>query len=100
MFNSSSSGSSSSSNDEEPEEGEIDADDDDTKKRKSRVDPKEIPEVKNNFLMRAASKDDNDKEKDSDSDSKQHKKDKKGGRNDSRGFVFSSKERNNHQHTL
>lgn len=51
------------------------------------MDPKEIPEVKNNFLMRAAFKDDS-KDKDSDSDSKQHKKDKKGGRNDSRGLVF------------
>lgn len=51
------------------------------------MDPKEIPEVKNNFLMRAAFKDDS-KDKDSDSDSKQHKKDKKGGRNDSKGYVL------------
>lgn len=49
------------------------------------MDPKEIPEVKNNFLMRAFK--DDSKEKDSDSDSKQHKKDKKGARNDSRGLV-------------
>lgn len=49
--------------------------------------------MKNNFLMRAAFKDDA-KDKDSDSDSKQHKKDKdkdkKSGRNDSKGLVFGS----------
>lgn len=84
---------SESNTESDDEEGQLGADDDDeTKNRKSRVDPKEIPEVTNNFLMRAAYKDkdkEKDDSKDSDSDSKHsRRKNTQSKRNDSKGYVL------------
>lgn len=72
------SSSSSDSSSEEEEEGEINEDDEKSQKKKPRVDPKEIPEVpSNNFLMRAASKNDSKDKRDSDSDAEKGRKEDK-----------------------
>lgn len=89
------SSSSSSSESDEHEEGEIEDSEAAKPQRKSRVDPKDIPEVSNTYLMRSApSKDDATKESDSDDKTANHgrvernRKDSDNrGRNDPKGYV-------------
>lgn len=84
VFNLCSSSSSSSSSENGTEDGEID---DESSKKKSRVDPSEIPEVKNTFLMRGAQRQrDADKKEESDDDNK-HRDRKRDSRQESRGYV-------------
>lgn len=90
------SSSSSSSESDEQEEGEIEDSEAAKPQRKSRVDPKEIPEVSNKYLMRSApSKDDATKDSDSDDKTTKHgrvernRKDSDNrGRNDPKGYVM------------
>lgn len=91
-----SSSSSSSSESDDHEEGEIeDSEKVDKPQRKSRVDPNEIPEVSNKYLMRSAPpKDEAAKASDSDEKTSRHgkadrsrKDSDKGGRNDAKGYA-------------
>lgn len=89
------SNTSSSSESDDHEEGEIEDSEKTKPQRKSRVDPKEIPEVSNKYLMRSApSKVDPTKESDSDDKTAKHgkvdrnRKDSDSrGRNDAKGYV-------------
>lgn len=96
--NSSESSSKSGSESDEHEEGEIEDNEKMKPQRKSRVDPKEIPEVSNKYLMRSAPpKDDATKESDSDDKAAKHGKSDRSrkdsdsrGRNDSKGYASCS----------
>lgn len=93
----SSSSSSSSNESDDHEDGEIEDSEKSKPLRKSRVDPKDIPEVSNKFLMRSApSRDATAKESDSEDKTSKHGKidrdrkdsDNRGRANDAKGYVF------------
>lgn len=93
-----SSSSSSSSDSDDHEEGEIEDAEKTKPQRKSRVDPKDIPEVSNKYLMRnATSKYDAAKESDTDEKATKHDRTERSrkdsdsrGRNDAKGYDLNS----------